>query len=512
MKHKNRAYAFCPAAVDYTSHAGLGIYIAYKRNKHNSIRVREVMPNHAWIECPDRDIVLVRDSHKETGYRPLDCNFDEYVDFDVFKPSVAKAFGLDIFMTNSHHSEKQHTAKIRRAGRAADNHIDILTDSGGFQIIMQKVDYIDPIELVKHYNLNSDIGMVLDIPTFLSSNSDHLIRAAKIQAANTQLMMDNKRESLELMNVVHGYTKQGIRKVRAIVEREDITRLAIPGTADDNSLLSALDLTLDVMMTGQKYEHYHCLGIYNIPHMLPMILAANMPQFEGRRITSDASTHLQSANNKIYHTQHTMYSPARRIRLGDLSTKPAVDHHLPCSCPVCASIKYTDVLSVLDGALFKHTLAVHNMWEITRYSKMMNEFASTLPFKDFREVCRRQLANHDMKEQSLTTLDFVHDIGRIGIKDARLKYRAYMNSEMKQHGPVQLFGPVAVQDAAAVANTEYTESVLQKYEGGLQHKSKKMKGRKKQESTQRVARGARKLGKQKPKKKKKAKKGNPVAA
>lgn len=483
-------FRFIPAATNYSIFGGLGCYVRYKPNKGGSIRVREARPGYCWISAPDRDLVLLRNAGTKAPTNPMSCNYDEYVDFNLFNGDVASRAGLEHVMTNAHHS-KTVDPKLRRQRPRRDGEPEIVIDSGGFQLIMQKISYIDPVELVEHYNLNGDVGIVLDIPIVWTCDDALLLRSARAQARNIQKMLKHAAPGLELMNVFHGDKR--MNEFRKIVEHPDIKRVAIGGTADGQTIVGSVEMLWRQAQRGMRYKQYHCLGIYSIPHSLPLIYAGNRGPFKDGLLTCDASTPVQSANGKMYHHQQTMTSPPRRLRLGDICTLPSTHNHLPCGCPVCNTLKYTDVLSILDGAMYRHSLAVHNVWEITRYMRMMDQLARSVSFKEYREVCKLQLANSQNKGASLEALDFVHHIEHNGLDSAIKAFQVHRSTNTVYSTPSNLFGEAEIEDNAT--RDIWIDGVLSKYEtDGYTEKSKILTGRKRQEGSQRVARAKQLVG------------------
>lgn len=210
------AFKYINAAVDWYSYAGMGIYVKHKARAGKDIRVLRHDPKTVWISCPDRELWLVKDHHHEQAEIPWGGNYDEYVNLNLWDPGVARAFGTDMFMTNFVYTE-QHGAPNNRVNGRREGDPMVVTDSGGFQIITQKVDYIDPLMLVDHYNRNSDIGVVLDIPTRSEAGKDLIKRTAKVQKKNLLTMLGAKRKDLELMNVVHGHDSEIRKMFRDIV-------------------------------------------------------------------------------------------------------------------------------------------------------------------------------------------------------------------------------------------------------------------------------------------------------
>lgn len=469
-------YRFIPAAYSWYHFSGLGAYIKYRNRKGQDIKVLEFTPNLIRLDTPDRELVLVRDAHHVESYRPKDGLYDQYVSFDLLDPDVAADFRLNYVMTNYVYAEKsKHLPRLRSEKSViGPKKPVIVTDSGGFQIGMQKIGMISPHHLIEHYNQNTDLGMALDIPLNFEYSLSDLKVAAKAQAKNTQVMLKYKRPDLGIINVFHGKNEKEYEIYRRIVEVDEIDRVALGGT-QENYLTAAIDCKLDVILIGRPYKQYHVLGVYNTVHMMMLAKLANTSFFKKRSklLTSDASTPLQSANNKIYHTQQSQTHPARRLRLGDVATYPSVDNILTCQCPVCSAVKYVDVFSVLDNALIRHLLAAHNTWEINRYSLMLDELAATLSPKEYKEVVRSQVHSSENKNAALKTLDFIDDVEQIGVEKARVKskdlvmrFNHFWSTQSVESST--LFGQVSVEEdqlasASESERREFTLKVLERY-------------------------------------------------
>lgn len=510
-------YRFINAAVNYQSFAGMGIYIRYKSSHKTRITVKRFDPSTVWLQCPDREIWMVKDHHKEHCEIPWSEGFDEYVDLNLWNSHVSRAFGTDFIMTNFLYTEKTFCPDNRTKGHPGGDHPLVQTDSGGFQMINQLVDYIDPLKLVDHYNRNSDIGIVLDIPTLGEGGDKQLMRSALIQKKNTQIMMENKRKDLRLMNVMHGHDVESFRRFREVVERPDIKHVSMGG-APDTTLVTSTDQLAEFVLTGQKYEQYHALGIYNPSSMLPLARLANIPSVTGL-VTSDASTALMSANNKMYHMQQEQFGPPRRILIGDKNNVPSTRSLLTCGCPVCKTIKYTDIFSVLDSGMIRHMLFLHNVFEIQRFSNLVDDMARTTSIAEYKEFCRGVHANaKDRIKGALAAIDYVQEIEEQGLESARARFRinlikkpiwdissdsgkAGMNSTLyESYTELEALEEASKKDSSSKSsgisiNTsdEYVDAkvylfrILDKYENPEKRDGKKVKGKKRMKGGQRYS-------------------------
>jgi hypothetical protein len=137
---------------------------------------------------------------------------------------------------------------------------------------------------------------------------------------------------------------------------------------------------------------------------------------------------VQNANAKQY-----AYFPAvdevwqlRKIGLGAPTTH--ANHHLtlPCHCQVCQTLKYTDVLSVLPGALVTHTLVYHNTYQMNNYIKTMYPLVAELTVKELTELMMAQLGNRRGVDEARWGIQFADAIAEHGYGKARKKFSTYL--------------------------------------------------------------------------------------
>jgi tRNA-guanine family transglycosylase len=398
------SYSFVPAAIDSMPKSGFGLYVKYARSKTpNKIVIKRNDPAYMWLVCPDRELVLIQHSLTQ-DFNPAGENFDKYIDFNVYDDTVCDDLDLDIYMVNysAFGPNSNKSPQARRNGRNPNQkQPHILADSGGFQLYSGTKTFIDPTEVIAWYNENVDWGMILDVPPIIRT-AEYLKRAAIIQNASTNLMMANKKPHVELINIIHGDNYNTRMEFLKRVDNPDINRLAFPGYRD-STVSTIADLLQIVFSKERKFEHYHVLGVYNLVKLAPIIKIANMKGVP--LITSDASTPLQSAVNKLYHHQQSVLEPARRIVNGAREAFPNVNIHLPCSCPVCSNLKYANILGILDKTVITNLYTIHNIYEIKRYSNMMDELARTVDDREYRAIVKRQLGGRGV--ETLAALDLI---------------------------------------------------------------------------------------------------------
>jgi hypothetical protein len=426
----DHGYSFVAAAALFRSFGGLAVYIKYKGGDPHKITIKEQTSTHIWFVCPDREIVIVRNNDMMDAFYPYGESFDEFYDFNLFNDSVCKRLGIEYIMTNFAHSKG--TVNPRTPSRIPDDQrINVLSDSGGLQMARDMIGAISPADLVEFYNQNADAGMVLDLP--LSVANDEIIdRAAKLQKASTEIMLE-RAKGVELLNIFHGHNINQRRAYRKIVEDKRLPRCAVGGLYRQG-LLGGVDIIWDLVNTGQKYKQYHMLGVFGSLHIPVLVKLANSTWKP--HITSDSTSHIQSASNKAYHFQFDLYHTSKRIPIGSRGSIPNTQKLLPCQCEVCKALKYTDILAFGANRFTLELLSIHNAIEMTRYSKQLQEAADSLTSKEYNELVYTQLKSHPKLQSVKQAMDFIDVATEKGIEVARKRYRNIL--EITSEKPITL--------------------------------------------------------------------------
>lgn len=446
----NRKFSFIPAAIFPKDHAGLGIYVKYKYTNTEQVILNRNSTQYKHIIAPDRELLIVRDSYKDTGIRPLDDNWDEFINLSNFTP-MANDFDNPMYMINyaQHMLEtSDYNFKLAKTFPYGKNgrKYKMLADSGGFQLLKGRVEFISPKEVAEWYHNNVDVGIALDIP-MSTDESDLLFKSAHIQKLNTNEMFDTLsgiNSHVELMNVSHGTNYDDQLTYLDIVHDPRSRRLAV-GDIYRNSVMESVHLLSKLIYNiKDDYDHLHVLGVYNQAILPSLILMAN--KYPIKFLTSDSSTHLQAGINKMYIHQVLPETPMRRIWIG---TKNATNSRafndankvLPCNCPVCGSIKYFDIISHLDGSLIAFTLAQHNMFEITRYTKYMNNMAAKLSPEDYISLVISQMHSKSAEKETTSALKYIYEVAATANPDkVAKKYSMYLaQSLFNTHTKSSLF-------------------------------------------------------------------------
>lgn len=424
---ETKPYSYIPAAITFASDGGIGIYIKYGKYP-DRIVVKETGHNYVWVQCPDREIVMVANSHWGWGFRPMNGTFDEYVHIGPYHDHLNADMNLPYFMVNYVAESSKKVANSRKdVGTERDPNSLIVADSGGYQILQGRVEYLDPLKIIEWYNDNVDIGFSLDIPAN-NRTSNLLKRAAKIQARNNDIMMSHKKDGLELINVLHGATKEDMLYYREVVDRPDMDRMAFGSLYHYYDLLASVDLMYRIANTGQAYKHIHVLGVSNSLHTALLIrMATNglMPH-----LTSDSSTPMQKARLREWHNYSSTQEKVKFMLVGYKDGyRPSSHNILPCSCQVCSAIKYSDVLWCLSGNIAHKVFEFHNIHSMSRYFDVLTEYSKECSTREFKQLLKAQVGeNRQGFDEAMHALDFMDLLAKGNVDTARDKYKLYLGS------------------------------------------------------------------------------------
>ena len=421
---KTKPYHWCPAAVHWVSDGGLGIYIRYGKFS-DRIVIKESSPSHVRIQCPDRELVIVCNSHVAWGFRPMNGTYDEYVHIGPYHDHLNEQMNLPYFMVNYVAESNKAAVSVPRKNTLTDKpNTLIMADSGGYQIVQGRVEYLDPAPMVEWYNDNVDLGFSLDVPLNVF-NLDYLKRQAHIQARNNRIMLAGKKESLELINILHGSSLDYLRQYNDIVNTPEIDRMAIGGLYHCFNLMGSID-TLYKLCQENDWKHIHVLGISNflqVALMIRMRVKGLLPH-----LTTDSSTAMQKARLREW---HTFIAPHQKVQYTLVGYKdgyrPNPKNILPCSCQVCTAIKYSDILWTVPGNIATKLFEFHNIYSLTNYFDIMIDIAQTTTTKEYKETLVSQLGtNRQGFDEAMHCLDFIDSIAQEGYDKARNKYKIFL--------------------------------------------------------------------------------------
>lgn len=411
-----------------------GIYIKYGNYGKFEIVREEVRQCHMIL--PDREIFIAVDG--SVSENPFLWGWDEFVDLNIFSKNARQRNILINYCDFQKANEVLEKQK--------NNGVRFLCDSGGFQIAVGRVDIINPIDLVKFYNKNSELGMILDIPVYGGGLTDDIIeRLARVQKRNTDYLLKYKEPAVELINAIHGGSYKQKLKFFDIVYTPEIQRLALPSVGIGMDI-PRLNFILELLRRAKEkggVKHLHLLGTFSKSLLLTVAKLANskIPEVEGVSFTTDSSAALQRVKNLTYIKNISIFdgldkfSPNKNEKLTTVSFSkgsylggfqtfnPYAE--LPCQCPACRALKYSYTLRNLNFGTLRNTLFYyHNTLECENFVSMLDSFAKNLDWQEYLEMVGRLQDADDT--DTIKNIKFLRDVEEIGLDKARDKYKNYL--------------------------------------------------------------------------------------
>lgn len=246
----------------------------------------------------------------------------------------------------------------------------VLQDSGGFQLVSGREEFIDPLMLAEKHSLYADSGVSLDLPVSGVTDREFALVAARMLIANTKVLLENTDPKARIMNVAHGATLSIRSAFIDMVIREPAHSLCIAGLRKSATqvekgfdrttpLAFASHILLSMLKTEKIYPHYHVLGVATPWQMAIISLIANLHQ---KVVTSDSASHNLSGLGGLLvdYGNETSHSLA-----GRLVTRK---NKLYCSCPMCYT--FQDYPWYKIGPSWAASL--HNGFSFLRYARLFD--------------------------------------------------------------------------------------------------------------------------------------------
>jgi len=465
-------------------------------------------PEYTHIDTPDRELLIVSNGNRAENIRPLGEGYDEFValaPFHLVSKDSGMQWGMMNYLQNLNPKYNHH---FMDAYQNIKGRIQIISDSGGFQLSRGAISFINPEELATWYSSTCDIGMALDVPLGREGSSKFLKDSGRVQKKNNVKMLETfakLNSKTKLMNVLHGLSEEEHELYHKITFEPTVDKLAIGGVYH-SSLVGSTKMIYNLMFNsdiGKYYKHIHILGVFNnkiLPIYYWIFKLANEKSKTPILMTSDSSTAIQQAVAKTFFISHNYDQPYLFEKLGTTFQTG----HLPsrlisspfrtlnCACPVCAAIKYTDVFTFFTGQAINSTLIYHNNWQMCKYTNFMNEMLQKLDFAQYRDLVARQIGKRAARD-TLDALDFVNHAHKHGLKAANGRFSYYFRNLFS-------FAEEPTKKEDTEKRDTFLETVLQKYH--LYHKTGEAPETVKIELEKKVGNLAQKSGKSKKAKRK----------
>lgn len=399
----------------------------YGKTGVNRMEVK-VTSNETQITLPDRVIALtINDTRCHE-------NYDEYLSLDPYSDYSLAPKYLTHFMVSP----------ARRANRIferTNTTTRIFGDSGGAQLKFGTKDFIDPVSVIKFMNAHCDIGTALDLPPRPCDSDDKTVAmCAKAQRRNTQAFKsEGVRDGLTMLNGLHGFT---LAQSRAWADRVDDPLFGGWACGCDSSVMAS---NLQNMLVGLerlgKGKHLHVFGLSGLT-ATPILawVGKNVPV-----LTSDSASAIMKAKQ---HRNFGFLSVQKTLRFDSQEITPKRSildpNHLwcaPCSCDVCARVKYLAVYGIdtplVDKLLTWHTILMHltyaSFW--ANVAESCSTFEQYLAYYKIIKPLKNAKGRNSIERWmfGLTMLKYVDFAMTQGLDSAAKEFRTDLNESLTAH-------------------------------------------------------------------------------
>lgn len=303
------------------------IAVVFEKNEGYSTKAWS-SPRRLEIRLPDRTLYVTAKSGRSNVLLPSQADALVSTKRDM---NQWKTLDTDMLLFNPIHSPKSlNTQAYLRAG------IDVLVDSGGFQLIQGTSEFVSPEDTVTFYNNHASIGVGLDFPAPPGIDAILYKENCALQKMNNAYIRSRLKEGVTLAPVVHGATPKTREHCLKSVYKEGREHcLTISGMISRRG--DPLDvvkqrlacLSLVIHKTRKNILYYHLLGATSIFWQAVNTLLASSGYVTS--IGGDSVSHRQSAIGGSYNLMPHFLGPESYNQ----PVKTEQVAHLPCSCPIC---------------------------------------------------------------------------------------------------------------------------------------------------------------------------------
>jgi hypothetical protein len=310
------------------------------------------------------------------------------------------------------------------------DHVKIMADSGGAQVKARVTPYIDPKEVIKWSNHVADYVMSVDLcPSAPDVMFNDVVKAcAKIQKQNNEVFKKYKKDSLKLINVIHGHTlEQQMDFWKRVRDPEFVGWAAGPDNWNSplswiQALMIPMIPTINALKHGEQLpkesEIFHlfgCTGRSTVP------MLAWVGKFVPT-LTVDSTSWLYAARTKTMEVQ-TPSGALRAFSSGASGGRLTKYQPIACSCEICSIVRYSAIYDMDERLRMTGLLGFHNLISMANYITTWNRAAETMTKTEYCDNIDRYLRKSKALENR-TVIDYVETVVEEGVEKAS-KYKTY---------------------------------------------------------------------------------------
>lgn len=277
--------------------------------------------------------------------------------------------------------------------------VKMCCDSGGFYLKVPKDGYtwenwIDPMDVIRKYNACANVGMALDAPPRLGVKTSIdleisptvLSILARMQRENSKLLVAEKNDRLQLLNVAHGLTLDDFKRwINTVNDPEHFIGWAVACDVNGTDPITGLKQASIFRGAALLYHEYGLengwLHLFRVSGQaeIPVVswLGKYVPQ-----VTSDSTSWLSGGRHHQY-----KYNQDGRLqclsKLGLEATSGSLRNY--CRCEVCEMMgSFVSIQNTDQGNTKAYkAINVHNLITIKEVVDYWNEQAERLDFKAY---------------------------------------------------------------------------------------------------------------------------------
>lgn len=408
-------YNWIAAGATMLAASGVCCYIKYEKRQGEYYELQQV--EGVKVGLQNKRLYLMKPGYKEYNNVLSVDGYDCCLNLDMLGSgnSSVRHNGL-MFCYDEKESLRRHTYDKSKVPTY------LFGDSGGYKLATGTMEFIDPIDLAHWYNKYVKQGMTLDIPIWNDKSCDYA-KHAGVQKKNTNLILENLDDTVTLYNISHGFNEVQRRKYIDIVYDDRLEKWAIGSTYFGNPFDFINNLFITIQHTNLKT--FHVFGIANV--LLIPILAWIGRYYE---VTSDSSTHVQSAKNLVMFQLQNF--SLKKLRVGQKDCGILRGHNeypnIPCSCGICSSLSNLELYSKSHSSITPFLfLCMHNINCMAEYSRLWDDLAQNVTLQQYKELYYKIVPSSE-KRMWGNTFNYIEDIISLGIQKANKLYSSYLSS------------------------------------------------------------------------------------
>lgn len=310
------------------------LFVKLEKNDKNSIRKGA---GYKEFRLRDRTLYLVYESGKNHRLidRQLDCDY-----MVPYQNPVELRNRVELVLVNPFHAGNNFYNSFR------PHKIDILADSGGFQLLVGTSEFIHPDTPVEFFNKHSDIAMPLDLPMLNSYEPMFFDAVSKMMKANDQYMLPRIDPRVKFSVISHGSTLErrksrldAVYRPSPVVAIAGLNVFANESTGVNRTLTGLMNAMYVISQTRKHTEYYHVLGVTS--RLWYIIYALLVGTGYVKCIGGDSVSHRMGAITGLYRNQ-LPYKGGKALQVEKLTHSSV---NTSCVCPICQAVSDLNILA-----------------------------------------------------------------------------------------------------------------------------------------------------------------------